>query len=234
MNHDEAIEQMAAERYLLDELDPGAREEFEEHMFSCPNCALDTRAGTTFIEEATSQLGEIAPDQPEVKVALGSRGVRTHWFWWLRPAFAAPLFAALVIVIGYQNLVTLPALRSAASQPAIVPVAPLPGATRGSARTTVVADLAHGIALPIDLSVDPALGAFVSYSVELYNPEGKLAWSGTAPAPASASSGDIQFSIVVPGRMLENGTYSVTISGIGIQGQRAPIEHYVFDVALSE
>jgi len=43
MNHDEAVEQMAVERYLLGALDPGAQEEFEEHMFGCPECALDSR-----------------------------------------------------------------------------------------------------------------------------------------------------------------------------------------------
>jgi len=44
MDHSEAVREMAAERYLLDELEPEAREAFEEHVFDCPECALDLRA----------------------------------------------------------------------------------------------------------------------------------------------------------------------------------------------
>ena len=52
MNHSEALKEMAAERYLLDELSPEARDAFEEHMFDCPDCALDVRSGSAFIGEA--------------------------------------------------------------------------------------------------------------------------------------------------------------------------------------
>jgi hypothetical protein len=234
MDHNEAMKSMAVERYLLGELDPGARQEFEEHMFDCPECALDSRVAEAFIEEAKIQLGEIAPGQPEVKPAGRGNKNQTDWFGWLRPAFVVPVFAALMLVICYQNLVTLPALRSAASSPSVVPVAPFAGATRGNARTTVAADRAQGIALPVDIPLDPALGAFVSYSFELSNPQGKLAWTATIPAPAQASGSDVQFSIVMPGRMLEDGTYSVSISGIKSNGNRMPIENYAVDIALSK
>ncbi|MGH9560390.1 MAG: anti-sigma factor family protein, partial [Terracidiphilus sp.] len=39
MNHTEAVEQMTVEQYLLGELDGSAREDFEEHLFNCPECA---------------------------------------------------------------------------------------------------------------------------------------------------------------------------------------------------
>ena len=52
MNHDEAKHAMASERYLLDELAPADREQFEEHMFSCQECALDVRAGKAFIDQS--------------------------------------------------------------------------------------------------------------------------------------------------------------------------------------
>jgi hypothetical protein len=234
MNHSEAVEQMAVERYLLGELDGDAREDFEEHLFSCPECALDARVATVFIDEAKNELGEIAPSQREVKNA-GKRGRdRGYWFLWLRPAFAAPVLAALLIVIGYQNLVTLPGLRKAANEPAVIPVAPLTGATRGETRATVAADRAHGIAVPVDIPLDPALGTFASYSFALYNPQGKLAWSGTIAAPAQSSTGDLQLSFVIPGGLLKNGSYSVSVNGTGAHGESTPIEHYVFNVALTK
>jgi hypothetical protein len=234
MNHNEAEEQMAVERYLLGELDANAREDFEEHMFSCPECALDARVATVFIDEAKAELGQVAPSQSEVKNAGKKEKGPGHWFLWLRPAFAAPVLAALVLVICYQNLVTFPGLRKSSGQPAVIPVAPLSGATRGERHATVTVDPAHGIAVPVDIPLDPAIGTFISYSFALYNPQGRLAWSGTIAAPAPSPTGDLQLSFVIPGRLLKNGTYSVSIAGTGAHGETTPIEHYVFNVALTK
>jgi len=234
MNHSEAVEQMAVERYLLGELDAHAREDFEEHMFGCAECALDTRVATVFIDEAKTELGKVAPSQPAAKSTAMKEKGWSHWFVWLRPAIATPVFAALVMMIGYQNLVTLPSLRKAATQPAIIPVAPLSGVTRGENRTTIAVDRAHGISVPVDIPLDPAIGTFVSYSFDLYDPQGKRAWSGTIPASAKSSTGDLQFSFVVRGGMLKSGTYRVSISGTGAHGETTPIENYVFDVALAK
>ena len=49
MSHDEAIQMLATERYLLDEFDLKLREEFEEHVFDCRECTLDLRAGVMFL-----------------------------------------------------------------------------------------------------------------------------------------------------------------------------------------
>ncbi|MGB0065969.1 MAG: zf-HC2 domain-containing protein [Terracidiphilus sp.] len=234
MNHDEAVAQMTVERYLLGELDPSARDDFEEHLFDCPDCALDTRVATAFIEGAKAELAEMAPARLGVKDTPGREKGRGLWFLAWRPAFAAPVFAALVAVVCYQNLVTFPALRNAAGQPVVIPVAPLSGATRGEVRPTVAASPAHGIALPVDIPLDPALGAFVSYSFQIQDPQGKLAWSGSIPAPAQGTTGDYQLSLVMPGGILKDGAYSVSISGTGAHGESTPIEQYGFNVAVTK
>ena len=59
MDHNEALQQMATERYLLNEMPPELRESFEEHMFDCYECAMDVRAAAAFAEEATVQLPQI-------------------------------------------------------------------------------------------------------------------------------------------------------------------------------
>ena len=60
MNHSEAVEMMATERYLLGELSPELREAFEEHYFDCQECALDLRAEAAFVDAAKMQLPNMA------------------------------------------------------------------------------------------------------------------------------------------------------------------------------
>lgn len=234
MHHGEVVEQMTVERYLLGELDADARDDFEEHMFSCQECALDTRVAALFIDEAKAELGQMAPVRPGLKGDSRQEKTRGRWFSLWRPAFAAPVFAALAAVICFQNLVTLPGLRNAAGRPAVIPVAPLSGATRGETSATVIADRAHGLSVPIDIPLDPALGAFVSYSFEIHDPQGKLAWATAIPAPARKSAGDFELSLVLPGEMLRDGVYSVSISGTGTHGDSTPIEHYSFNIAVTK
>ena len=232
MNHNEAVQQMAAERYLLDELTGGVRDEFEEHLFDCPKCAFEVRAGTAFVDEAKVQLPGIATESA-AKEKAGKTGERRGFSWW-RPVFAVPVFAALLIVVGYQNLVTIPAFRNAENQPRIVALGPLSGATRGGAPTAIPADRAHGVALPVDLPIEPGLGNFVSYSFDLNDPQGKLAWTGSIAAPAQEAGGDLQLSIVIPGGMLQSGTYSLAVSGVGAHGERTAIGQYVFAISLAK
>jgi len=232
MNHSEAIEEMATERYLLDELSPEARDAFEEHMFDCPACALDVRSASAFIGEAKAQLPAICLGSPAAsKISLLQEKGR-HRIAWLRPAFAIPALAALLAIVGYQNIVTLPALRNSANQPRIVKVAPLYGATRGGTRVVINAERTSSIALPVDLPVDSAYGDYASFLLELGNPQGKSIWTASVAAPAQSANSDQQISIVVPGGMLENGTYTLKVSGIGAHGEKTEVARYVFDVAL--
>ena len=52
MDHSEAVRSKAAERYLLGEMTPVAREEYEDHFFGCTECAQEVQAGAVFIDSA--------------------------------------------------------------------------------------------------------------------------------------------------------------------------------------
>jgi anti-sigma factor RsiW len=132
MEHNEAIKQMVAERYLLGELTPEQRNAFEEHAFDCPECSLDLRAGAVFIDAAKVELPNLVPASPAPSVPYSPRPERKkiNWQSWLRPAFAGPAFAALLAVVGYQNLSTIPSLRSAANQPSVLPSTAFHAGTR--------------------------------------------------------------------------------------------------------
>ena len=45
MDHRQAVETLALERYLLGEMADQERDAFEEHFFSCAECTEEARAG---------------------------------------------------------------------------------------------------------------------------------------------------------------------------------------------
>ena len=61
MNHSDAVRLMASEKYLLDELEPQLRENFEDHMFGCHECALDVKSGIALIQHSKVVLGTPEP-----------------------------------------------------------------------------------------------------------------------------------------------------------------------------
>lgn len=236
MEHSEAVEKMAAERYLLNELTPNELEAFEDHLFDCPECALDLRAGAAFVDEAKAQLPELTANLPApARVRTEKLKLKpSRWLSWCRPAFAVPAFAALLMLVGYQNLITYPALRIAANVPRLYPTVPLHGATRGDTRLTVTTNRKSGIALPVSLPQAPGLAAYSSFAFDLYDPQQKLVWTSLVAAPSGGEDGGQSLSLTIPGIILQNGSYSVTVSGIAPQGQRDVIERYAFDLRLTD
>ncbi len=57
--HQAAVESMAAERYVLGEMEPGERDAFEEHFFDCVECANDVREETK-IADGVRTAGRVA------------------------------------------------------------------------------------------------------------------------------------------------------------------------------
>jgi anti-sigma factor RsiW len=56
MDHNEALQLQAAEKYVLGELSQPLRDEFEEHFFECQECALDVKAAAGFADNASRVL----------------------------------------------------------------------------------------------------------------------------------------------------------------------------------
>jgi Putative zinc-finger len=233
MDHNAALEQMVIERYLLDELPAELREQFEEHLFDCPECTLDLRAGAFFVEEAKVQLPELSRSSfvPQPGGAIKPARRDRDWLAWLRPAFAVPTFAALVAVIAYQNLATIPSLRSASAQPRLVPWVSFHTGTRGDAHLDVPADRAEGAGVLIEI---PQTSGYASYQFELDDPQGKHFWTHMAAASFPSATGGGMFSLVIPGTGLQQGSYTLVTSGITPQGGRAEIDRRILDIHFEE
>ena len=54
MTHQQALDTMAAERYLLDEMTKLEKHAFEEHFFDCSDCATEVRLGERIRVEVRS------------------------------------------------------------------------------------------------------------------------------------------------------------------------------------
>jgi Putative zinc-finger len=225
MDHDEAIRQKVTERYLLDELDPELRDQFEEHLFDCQECALDLRTAAMFVAQSRVILAE-----PSAHSAIKERATaaaKPGWFAWLRPAFAVPVLALLLAVIGYQNLVTYPKLTAAANQPQIGPWTSVNVSTRGEETTVIKPRSGEGFGVLLNL---PPEDGFASYVVDLYNPAGKLEWSG----PISAAGGEESRQIYVPERNRLPGIYILVVRGINAAGESKEISRHPIDLQIQK
>jgi len=216
MDHPEAVRLMAVEKYLLNELSPELRRSFEEHFFECTECEFDIQAGYALIDGSKEALASTAA---EVRKAVVP-GKPNQWLSWLRPAFAVPVMALLVAVVGYQNLVTVPGLRSevaVAQTPQILnPIYLTVGRNRSLDK---VVTIQHGHPLPLTLDISSE-SRFTSFVCELQSPSGVI--EGSLPISTGADA----VTVLMPVRQGTSGVYQLVIYGVsGDSGtQRVEIE----------
>jgi hypothetical protein len=115
MDHSEAVRLQAAEKYVLGTLPKEQHAAYEEHYFDCSACAEEIKATVAFMESARQVVREELPEVVGAKRLVPGAQTTVGWFAWLRPAFAVPVFAALLLFIGYQNGVTIPRLKNSSS-----------------------------------------------------------------------------------------------------------------------
>jgi hypothetical protein len=223
MDHSEAVRLKATEQYFLQELDPDQLEQFEEHLFDCPHCALDVRAAAMFLEQSKNVLSRTdvtAAAKTPVKA-------REAWFSRLRPAFLVPAMAALLLVIAYQNLITYPRLQSALHRPQVMPWASVNVGTWGAGGPVVTTSPGKGFLLFVRI---PPEGDSVRYTADLYNPAGGLEWSLNFPA----NPGQDQWPVQVPGATRQPGTYTLAVRGTTAAGRTKDLGRTSFELQIQQ
>ena len=112
MEHTEAIETNASDRYVLRQLSAAETDAFEEHYFDCAECAEDVRLGMTIMEGGRRLVRE---GGAPVEAPMAAPGVpidsRPRWNKWIPAAAAAALLtipAHFVMLTRMQRAVAVP------------------------------------------------------------------------------------------------------------------------------
>lgn len=212
MDHQEAARQQLVERYLLNELNSVQVDEFEAHLFVCPQCSEALRAAAILIDNAR-KVFRAEVDRPQGARAADARQraggeapVRRSWFesWLGLPAAASAVAViALVGVVSYQNLVQIPKLRmemESAAAPKVVPSYTLLPVTRGDEQVLKAPPGARSMMVTFDLTTVSAEGYICAFIDEAGREWLKL----EAPHPAGAEMLTLQLdpARIPPGRNL--------------------------------
>jgi len=220
MDHTQAKELTAVERYLLDELTPQERDDFEEHFFDCQECATDLRATEAFMSAAKKEFKARPLPKPS------SAKKNTSFFASLWPsALVWSALAASLLVIAYQNTVTFPRFKTEIAElraPEVLPVISLVGGnSRGGEVPT--SSLPSGKSFLVSLDI-PTQDRFSSYTCLLYSPSGTLL--GRIPVSAQAARDTVSIRVPSAGGA---GQYNLTVQGNADRGE-TPVElgHYPF------
>ncbi len=227
MEHQDAIQLGAAEKYLLGELTTAQRDEFEEHFFDCRECAADLRMTADFLDIARNELR---------RGHFGRAASKTlKWSWlelFARPAVLTPAFTLLLAVIAYQNGVVLPRINGQIAllrQPGVVTTVSLIGGnSRGGAPPAVSGSAGQPVLLSLDI---PATRPYPRYACILLDASGAVVWR----VPVSAAQAQDTVSINVPAGALHAGDYTLVVQGIEVQDRpdggspkAADLAHYRF------
>ena len=201
MDHDLAVRSQACEKYVLGELSPDLRDAYEEHYFSCAECATQLRMAAELVGAGQQIFAQTPAVAADASIIQGSGG----WLRWLRPAIAIPVLATLLLVVGYQNLVMIPQLKESPA-PRVLPMFSLISAT---SRGETVPAFTTQPNQPLGLSVDvPADAAYSTYGMSLLDPSGR-----TTPLRSLSYAEAQKTQVVIVNPEKNSGKYRLIIYG---------------------
>jgi anti-sigma factor RsiW len=197
MDHRQAVETLALERYLLGEMADLERDAFEEHFFSCAECAEDARAVGTMRDAVANGMAGSARQAPSRVLQMPSP--RRRLVSVVVPWAAA---ASLALVAGYQGLVLRQAQKQLAAPIVLSPVTLRP-ASRGQ-EPVVFATAGAVLTLAVDLG-GGVMNGDIEY--EIRHAEGATIASDRVPAPKDGTP----LLLLVPSSLFQTGQHYVLL-----------------------
>jgi hypothetical protein len=204
MDHEQAAAIKAAERYVLDELSPAERDEFEDHYFCCQACAEQLRETAAFADNAAAVFRSRG-------AAEFARAREPFWAAWLRRpqwAFAAAL---AFLILAAAELIYIRGLRvqlAAVLAPQAVLSNTLQPVTRSEGNRIAVPQGSAFFEVAID--VDPEAQA-TAYTYEIRTAAGELVARGPAAAPPPGAP----INLLLPAGLFRAGSYALTLKPAG-------------------
>lgn len=203
MNHSETIQLQAAVKYVLGELSPADHAAYEEHYFDCPECAADLKALAAFADNAR----EVLRQQQHEQLVAARVPAPSIWSRFFHPIIAVPAFAALLLIIVFQNTVSIPNARLAASSPTaqlfVTSRVPKMAVTRAEEDLPKYSVRA-GESLPLKFDFTPIPSAD-SYLCQLQDASGRTLLQ--LPVPGSFTNKELN--LVLPANLVHAGKYAL-------------------------
>lgn len=231
MDHSTATRNAIAESYVLGELGDDERAAFEEHYFTCPECAEEVKALTTFVDDARVVLAKEKSRSSSWLADATRRLLQVS----RRPLPALPAAAAVLLLLGvtaYQSMVTVPELRHEVA----LARAPQPtswhflSVARSTPPEIRVAAQQRMIGLTLSRS---GYDRYAHYRVDVRDAAGKQMQSTAVPAPPR---GD-ELQLLLPVSDLDPGAYTLVLSGLDLPDgpvRESDLVHYSFVLTREE
>jgi hypothetical protein len=199
MDHSEALETQAVEKYLLGEMSPAQADEFAEHFFDCEACASDLRMTSAFVDTTKKVL---STDRPQL-LSSGPKRLSSPW----QPArYAIAAAVALFAFILYQNTITIPRLRTSSAPQALAFFSMADLGAR-SAVSPVIHPV-QGKPFILLLDIPPQANAS-EYRCQILTQNGSQVVSIDVPEGTANKT----VPLYIPASALTHGDYLLTISG---------------------
>ncbi len=222
MDHNQAIDGKFTERYLLGELTPAQRDQFEDHFFDCASCADDVETGAVFVDNARALVRE----GPISEEAVSSRRQGAFARYGLPFQSAALGFVVLMCVISYQNVVTIPSLKAhstGVSAPEILTAVSLVGMGARAEANPVAAPGAKDFVFEMEIPGGPE---FTGYRFEIRDQADTLKFS----VPIAAAQAQDTIRLAIPAGTLAMGAYKIIVLGEKPGGAAQELVHYPIQI----
>jgi hypothetical protein len=160
----------------------------------------------------------------------------------LRPSFAVPVFAALLLLVAYQTFLLIPRLRGAGPQSAgaLATAAPqalasfslITAGSRGGEQLTVAVAPGQPFSLYFDIPPD---GHYSSYICEIVNSAGAAEYSLNISTEQAKNA----VQLLIPSSSLRPGKHVLVVRGLGTQGSAVgsaatEVARYPFTLVVSQ
>ncbi len=217
MEHSEAQNTGAAERYVLGDLSVSEVEEFERHFFDCAQCSEELRtlsilqenARVVFMEQESAP-SQVTPTVIEQKPAKAG--------WWNFSIWApAMAMVAVAVFAGFELG------GRGAGEPQAVSSFPIYAAKRGGETTVTPSANAKFFTVYMDRTWDRD---YASYRAVVREDGGSHEERVSMPLAAPPQGATIQ--ILFPGQALKPGKYVLTILGKDEAGKETAAAEYPF------